>query len=364
MPFAFKISAHNPFAAEVVSFFNATNDDINIVIDAFIHRANQQNNLSALIDLYHERQALFDQRNISKFLFVLNRIYAATKMTLGMNHLLVLKKLTERIKKEINQYTPEQLTDIVRAYIFLNAADERFLDLLAEACLKKIDQFKQMPKKLVSILFSFVLSGKKYHTLLSQGASSVSSHLKRYSAGDLADLYWAYNVFDLNQWVESVGYYIFYQTQPQDYRPQALLKIYHATLISDIEIPDHFQSAINVVLTQMQAHTEITSSKFHKKIESLLLKQQLKFESEYFLDGFRLDLAIPEFGIAIEPAGRVFHYNANGYEKAKDIIRSKILKKLGWRVFNIDSSNWAKMNLEKQEQFIKQLSKQVRDLMQ
>ncbi|HNI27842.1 MAG TPA: RAP domain-containing protein, partial [Leptospiraceae bacterium] len=102
--------------------------------------------------------------------------------------------------------------------------------------------------------------------------------------------------------------------------------------------------------------------KFHKKIESLLLKQQLKFESEYFLDGFRLDLAIPEFGIAIEPAGRVFHYNANGYEKAKDIIRSKILKKLGWRVFNIDSSNWAKMNLEKQEQFIKQLSKQVRDL--
>ncbi len=67
-----------------------------------------------------------------------------------------------------------------------------------------------------------------------------------------------------------------------------------------------------------------------------------KLENEYQVEGYYLDIAFPSKKIGIEADGVLHFYPGSDEIIARDLLREKILQKLGWKIVHITWDDWQK----------------------
>ena len=65
-------------------------------------------------------------------------------------------------------------------------------------------------------------------------------------------------------------------------------------------------------------------------------------ETEYFLEGFHIDIAFPSQKLAIEADGPSHFYPGSDETVTKDRVKDEILEGLGWRVLHVSYKDWEK----------------------
>lgn len=99
---------------------------------------------------------------------------------------------------------------------------------------------------------------------------------------------------------------------------------------------------IHLALEKLKSQ-QTNPSKFQNEVTAFIRKrvsEKWRMETEYFLEGFHIDIAFPDQKIAVEVDGPYHFYPGTEEIMTKDLVKDEILTGLGWCVMHISYRDW------------------------
>lgn len=324
----------------------------------------------------------FDETNISTAFSQFYKLLQQNKMPQNFSENKGLKSIEKILPKFIDKISARNLKEIVHVYAKLHWKNEELFNVIANASIKKIDQFKY--NELSTLAWSFAASNIKHQKLFDSIADSAIFKMKGFFPAELAGLCWAFSAlgihhkeffnkaaevtieklpnFTLHELANSGWIFSVQSTFSETYE-EVLVKILNKadtfSEYTEIEISEFNQSLlvlqklyrVNIkgyllpgkiqhFFNSKKNDTPHTSN-LHKKIHSCLeVISERELKIEYFAEGFFLDILFSKKKkIAIEINGPT-HYLSDGSKKGRDYLKTKILKSSGWKIIEIPYFEW------------------------
>lgn len=282
-----------------------------------------------------------------------------SKSSLNRSQYSVLCNLADDAYRIISKGTVSNLgtypvSNIIEVASAFQLPNENLFRSIARVFTENITEFNE--ECVNRVINAYTKTGRKFDQVLGIAAMEVFNRKEKFSPSELTDIFWNYNVFNLNDWIEDVGFYILYETNPDRYSETDLRKIYHSALAAGWDLSVEFKNRMQQTFSANQNRPPVKTSKFQKEVSQLLNAIGIETEEEFFIYEYHLDIKIKNKLIGIECDGDKFHYNKNGYPKANHTLKDRVFKKQGWDIYHVRTSDWDKLNKEQKKEFILKLS--------
>ncbi|CAG9322262.1 unnamed protein product [Blepharisma stoltei] len=133
-----------------------------------------------------------------------------------------------------------------------------------------------------------------------------------------------------------------------------LFSIYLNVTLNNAEMKGKFEEIFKPILPRIirnwkDSSTDSVSSKkqgyLHKIVEDILKKNEIKYEKEFY-DDYYIDLALPDYKLAIEIEGPNHYIYPATKINGKTLNKIRNLEKKGWRVLQLAFYHYREYNIE------------------
>jgi len=278
--------------------------------------------------------------------------------TLGIKDGKLFITVAEKSQQKIRDFKPQELANTAWAFATLGIKDDKLFNAISTESLEKIRDFNT--QNLANTAWAFATLGIKNNKLLDAISIESQQKIRDFNAQDLANTAWTLMLYSLFNATNAYHPLLILLIRNLNAKTAALRKedlgeIYQVLLYLEhfssekLDSSSNLQAKIDVYLKTL-SKTPPQSSDLHKFVQTALetlLKKKLS--SELFVEGFFIDIVLdPAKKIAIEVDGPS-HFLNTGEMRGNNLIKDKLLEKLGWTVFHVSYRAWNALKSEEEK---------------
>jgi hypothetical protein len=267
---------------------------------------------------------------------------------------LLLALAQEAIKKNAD-LAPQDIAHTVWAFATLGIKNEKLFSVLSHAAIEKMAGFNS--QNIANCAWAFAILGIRNTHLFDLLAKQTIDQIESFMPIDIAALTWSFAIIDYfnKGYFEKINAHIT-KIAEQFNTQESLHQIRHVQLYLDLEQHFPFAKCLDKKIKRSfhaLKSQKPPSSQLHQDISRHITKNftQLRFENEFFIEGFFLDIAFPDSKTGIEVQGPS-HFH-NGQLNCQTQFKIKLLKKLGWDIQCISYKDWYGKNNQERTHYLK-----------
>jgi hypothetical protein len=236
--------------------------------------------------------------------------------TLGIKNEALLNALAQEAISKIQNFNPQNIANTAFAFATLDIKNKTLLNALAQEAIAKIRSFN--PQDIANTAWAFATLGEKNLQLLSQLAKQARNQIEDFLPVQIASLSWSFALLDYfdNDYFETVNSLI--NKNVNKFTDNTVLKqLCHVNLYLQFELGFPFANCLKNKIDQAfdsLKSPKPPSSRLHNEISRHISKKfpKVRFENEFFVEGFFIDIAFPHLKMGIEVLGLHTFTMANG----------------------------------------------------